>query len=253
MLPKTVNLFVVLVVVAIPEGLPLTTQVSLAFSVLRMYKQDRILLRKQDALEKLAEANEMIIGKSNILTTGRMKVKQFHLEGVTKQNARPDTILNCELNDQTLRLVQEGILYNNSAYVQMGETKFVPVGDGTEVGLLKFLQNADVPIHTEINRRFDIQRVVAQVPLRQTSPGLFYTACAVDEGDDFINIHIKGAPDAVLPLAQYIAGPGAELQALDESQKAFFRVEVDKMAATPLRVIAFAHAEIQKTEWEQML
>jgi len=75
MLPETINLFVVLVVVAIPEGLPLTTQVSLAFSVLRMYRQDRILLRKQDALEKIAEANEMIIGKSNILTTGKMKVK----------------------------------------------------------------------------------------------------------------------------------------------------------------------------------
>jgi magnesium-transporting ATPase (P-type) len=45
-LPENVNLFVVLIVVAIPEGLPLTIQVSLAFSVMRMFKQDRILLRK---------------------------------------------------------------------------------------------------------------------------------------------------------------------------------------------------------------
>jgi len=37
-LPKTVNLIVVLVVVAIPEGLPLTIQISLAFSVMRMFK-----------------------------------------------------------------------------------------------------------------------------------------------------------------------------------------------------------------------
>jgi len=116
-LPETVNLFVVLVVVAIPEGLPLTIQISLAFSVMRMYRKDRILLRRQDALEKIAEANEFLIGKSNVLTTGKMKVKQFLLEGVTKQNARPDTILNCELSDQTIKLVQEGILYNNSAYV----------------------------------------------------------------------------------------------------------------------------------------
>jgi cation transport ATPase len=42
---------------------------------MRMFRKDKILLRKQDALEKIAEANELIIGKSNILTTGRMKVK----------------------------------------------------------------------------------------------------------------------------------------------------------------------------------
>jgi Ca2+-transporting ATPase len=74
-LPKCVNLIVVLVVVAIPEGLPLTIQISLAFSVMRMYKQDGILLRKQDSLEKIAQANEMMIGKTNVLTSGKMKVK----------------------------------------------------------------------------------------------------------------------------------------------------------------------------------
>jgi magnesium-transporting ATPase (P-type) len=56
-LPKTVNLIVVLVVVAIPEGLPLTIQISLAFSVMRMFKKDSILLRKQESLERIAEAN----------------------------------------------------------------------------------------------------------------------------------------------------------------------------------------------------
>ena len=93
----------------------------------------------------------------------------------------------------------------------MGETKFVPVGSNTEVGLLKFLQNADIPIHTEINRRFDVKRVIAQVPLRSSSPGSFYTACAVAEGDNFVNIHIKGAPEALIPMAQFICGPGGEL------------------------------------------
>ena len=128
----------------------------------------------------------------------------------------------------------------------MGATKFVPVGNATEVGLLKFLQNADIPIHTEINRRFDVERVIAHVPLRSSSAGLFYTACAVDEGDGYINIHIKGAPEAVLPLAQYICGDAGALQNLDEAAQAQFLQEIDTMAATPLRVIAFAHAEMPR-------
>jgi magnesium-transporting ATPase (P-type) len=44
-LPKTINLIVVLVIVAIPEGLPLTIGVSLAFSVIRMYSYDKILVK----------------------------------------------------------------------------------------------------------------------------------------------------------------------------------------------------------------
>lgn len=43
-LPKIINLIVVLVVVAIPEGLPLTIGISLAFSVIRMYCNDKILV-----------------------------------------------------------------------------------------------------------------------------------------------------------------------------------------------------------------
>lgn len=119
----------------------------------------------------MAEANDFIIGKSNILTRGDQKVRAFYLEGQTKMCNRDDTFLNCELKQDTIRLVQEGILYNNSAYVQMGEKKFVPVGDGTEVGLLKFLQNADIPIHTEINRRYDTNRVIAHVPMRHATAG----------------------------------------------------------------------------------
>ena len=47
--PKTINLFVFLIVVDIPEGLLLTVEISLAFSEMRMYKSDKILVKKLDA------------------------------------------------------------------------------------------------------------------------------------------------------------------------------------------------------------
>jgi hypothetical protein len=43
--------------------------------------------------------------------------------------------------------IKESILYNVEAKVEMDDTTYVPVGNGTEVGLLKFLQDADIPIH----------------------------------------------------------------------------------------------------------
>lgn len=141
-------------------------------------------------------------------------------------------------------------MYNNSAYVQMGDTKFVPVGDNTEVGLLKFLQNADIPIHTEILRRYDSNIVIASVPLRTKSAGMFYTACAVNEGDGMVSIHIKGAPAAILPLASHICGEAGQAYVLDDDSRASFIREVEKMAANPLRVIALAHGSISRNTWE---
>jgi len=78
--PKSVNIAFVLLVVAVPEGLPLTVGVSLAFSVMRMYRNDGIFLKRQDSLEKIAKVDEFIVGKTSVITTGKMKVKQFLLE-----------------------------------------------------------------------------------------------------------------------------------------------------------------------------
>jgi magnesium-transporting ATPase (P-type) len=49
-LPLHINLVAVFVVVAVPEGLPMTVGISLAFSVLRMFRE-RILVRKLEAPE----------------------------------------------------------------------------------------------------------------------------------------------------------------------------------------------------------
>lgn len=95
-LPQHINLVVVLIVVAIPEGLPLTVGVSLAFSVMKMY-HDRILVRKLDAPEKMGGIEEIACGKTATITQNDMKVHWFYLEGNNIKNSRKDTFLHCEL------------------------------------------------------------------------------------------------------------------------------------------------------------
>lgn len=84
-----------LIVVSIPEGLPLTIGISLAFSVLEMFNDDRILVRKLDAPEKMAGCEELLVGKTAILTQNKMKVHTFYLEGNVMKNSRKDTFLHC--------------------------------------------------------------------------------------------------------------------------------------------------------------
>jgi hypothetical protein len=75
-----------------------------------------------------------------------MKVARFYCQESTIINSRKNTILNCELGLDTIEKIKDSILYNCESRVEMDATSFVPVGNGTEVGLLKFLQDADIPI-----------------------------------------------------------------------------------------------------------
>ena len=135
-----------MIIVAIPEGLPLTVGISLAFSVMKMYNSDKILVRKLDAPEKMGEIEEIIIGKTGTITQAEMKVAKFWCEDSTIINSRKNTILNCELAQISVERIKESILYNCDSRVEMDSTNFIPVGNPTEVGLLKFLQDADIPI-----------------------------------------------------------------------------------------------------------
>ena len=68
---------IVIVIVAVPEGLPLAVTLSLAYSVMRM-KNDGILVRNLDAPEMMGKVDEIITGKTGTLTTAEMKVDQFY-------------------------------------------------------------------------------------------------------------------------------------------------------------------------------
>lgn len=140
------NIAVVLIVVSVPEGLPLTIGVSLAFSVMKMYSQ-KILVRKLDAPEKMGGVDEIVCGKTATLTKNKMQVHEFFVENRYIKNTRKDTFVHCDLSIEAKTRIKECILWNSEAKVEMDVTTYVPVGNGTEVGLLKFLQDADIPIH----------------------------------------------------------------------------------------------------------
>jgi magnesium-transporting ATPase (P-type) len=90
---------------------------------------------------------EILCGKSGTITTANMKVAVMKIQGMDVNNTRKDTLLNCKLTPETLDLVKQSILYNTEARVEMDDTTYVPVGNSTEVSLLKFLQDAEIPVH----------------------------------------------------------------------------------------------------------
>jgi hypothetical protein len=70
------------------------------------------------------------------------------------RNQRKNTLFNCDLDDSVIELIKESILFNCESRVEMDDKAFyVPVGNPTEVGFLKFLQDAEIPIHDDIKQK----------------------------------------------------------------------------------------------------
>lgn len=68
---------ITVIVVAVPEGLPLAVTIALAFSVMKMKKENN-LVRKLHASETMGGANEICTDKTGTLTQNKMSVMKFY-------------------------------------------------------------------------------------------------------------------------------------------------------------------------------
>ena len=243
-LTSQINFIVVLIVVSVPEGLPLAIGVSLAFSVMKMYG-DNLLVRKLDAPEKMGAIEEILCGKTGTITTGNMKIANFFIEGKEVKNSRKNTIFNCELSDETKRRVQESVLYNCEARVEMDSVNYVPVGSGTEVGFLRFLQDADVPIHLLIQKK--LGRVIASCPhSTQTKRSAVVLESPDEEGQ--VIIYVKGAPEVIADSCSHkLMNDGIHDYTEDDRSSIYSKTH--EFATNRLRVLGFSYRVMDKDTW----
>ena len=105
---------ITIIVVAIPEGLPLAVTISLAYSVGKM-KDENCLVRRIDASETMGGADQICTDKTGTLTKNQMETKAIYVFG--KVIAEGD-LLQWTLNDATRDHIVDSVLYNCSSYVE---------------------------------------------------------------------------------------------------------------------------------------
>lgn len=127
---------VTVVVIAVPEGLPLAVTISFAFSVMKM-KLENNLVRKLQSSETMGGANEICTDKTGTLTKNQMTVKEFYTMDTVFQG-RPSNFRDLK----TAELMAEGVLYNCSARIERNDRgEQEPKGNVTEQGLLRCLMD----------------------------------------------------------------------------------------------------------------
>jgi len=220
----------------------MTIGISLAHSVLYMYEKDNILIRDLQAPERLGLVNEICIGKTGTMTTEDMKVVSFYIQNAFHKNDRLNSIHKCSINEQILQLLYESIVFNSSAYIEMNENSFyVPQGQGTEVSLMKWLQDADIAVHQIIQRKEG--RVLYTMPFDSSKK---YSLIAVQHPtyEDKVRVYVKGAPEVVMEkCTQSIDELGNPMQ-WESEEAALPGMIQDKMTQYGHRVIAFASKDI---------
>lgn len=281
-----VTQFVTIIIVAVPEGLPLTITISLAYSVTRM-KDDGLLIKNLNSPEVNARINQIIIGKTGTLTKGdNLKVKQFYVQSKTIQSKRVDTLFNTKLNEGVIEKIQDSFLFNTEARIEMtDQARFAPVGNATEVALIKFLQDADIPVQHLIKRK--IGKVEFQLPFscenkfsiiavrydeeeRGQQAEKVRSSLRGEEGEEevyaepekieeeeltkkasgFVRVFVKGSPESVLRMCEHEFNEQGEIIKIDNHGHLLDNTVSIGFTKPGLRTLAFAYRDYPVAEFE---
>ena len=177
---QTLMIAVTLVVVAVPEGLPMAVTLSLAYSMRRMLKTNN-LVRKMHACETMGATTVICTDKTGTLTQNLMSVDEMKIYGDTPKE-----------------VIAEGIAVNSTASIDFSDkSKPQILGNPTEGALLLWLNNKGV----DYRSIRESVKTVAEVPF---STERKYMATIVEsvalKGKKVL--YVKGAPEIVFGLCR---------------------------------------------------
>ena len=106
---------ITIVVVAVPEGLPLAVTISLAYSVNQMRKEKN-LVRKLEAAETMGGANEILTDKTGTLTENKMTVVQIYAKQKLIKSLKELAMLDGS-SLETQEMILSGCAVNSNSHI----------------------------------------------------------------------------------------------------------------------------------------
>lgn len=221
---------VTLVVVSVPEGLPMSVTISLALSMNRMLKTNN-LVRKMHACETMGAATVICTDKTGTLTQNQMRVAStlfYAMETTGPDDGLPG------------RLVREGIAVNSTANLSRDGGSVRTLGNPTEAALLLWLNDAGC----------DYEQVRASTPtLSQLTFSTERKYMATVVASPTVGrrvLYVKGAPEIVLGHCVHVMVPGgvrpvSTLQADIEARLLAYQNQA-------MRTLGFAYKALEDTD-----
>ena len=229
-----VNAFIIavtVIVVAIPEGLPMAVTIALAYSVDKM-KREHNLVKHLDKSEAMGNVNNVCTDKTGTLTLGVMQVCAFFIEGQDIKIPRD------KINDQDLRDLVWNCIYKNITVVETLDDKGKPVlnGDMTEKALYTYLKEASYPL--EGNRKGNFV-----LPFKSDYK---YMMNIYKENDGYI-LYAKGAPERVAAFFTKFRVAGGQEEDYEEHKQELLDKQAE-YAEDSMRTLIFGYKKLTEEE-----
>ncbi len=206
---------IVLIVAAVPEGLPTIVAVSLALNIIKMSKENA-LVKKMIACETIGCVNIICSDKTGTLTENRMTVQKIYTGG--------ELIDPEQLKDEMLL---KNYCINSNANISEEDGSWSFIGNPTEGSLLAAAAKAGVD-YQALRQAADIVRVF---PFSSQNKDM--STIVRENGKEIL--YVKGNPEKIISLCTGISE--------EEKEKNFHLMEEFQNKAG--RLLAFAHKELE--------
>jgi len=232
---KIFTVAVTIVVVAVPEGLPLAVTLTLAYSMRKMMA-DKALVRRLSACETMGSATTICSDKTGTLTFILMTVVEAYICG--KKIDPPNN--TSELPSGVTSLLIEGVAQNTTGSVFLPEGgKDVEVsGSPTEKAILQWGVN--------LGMNFEAVRLESSIihafPFNSEKKR---GGVAVKRPDSQVHVHWKGAAEIVLAACTTYMDSNEQLVPLDDEKVEYFKKAIIDMASGSLRCVAIAYRPLK--------
>ncbi|XP_043720891.1 calcium-transporting ATPase 12, plasma membrane-type-like [Telopea speciosissima] len=228
-----------IVMVAIPEGLPLAVTLTLAYSVKRIMA-DHALVHKLSACEAMGSVTTICTDKTGTLTLNKMEVSEFWVgeEAVTEDASKV-------IAPNVLQFLQEGVSLNTTGAVYRSYSGTVPdfSGSPTEKAILSWAVLDLGTAVDEVKQSCTVLHVEAFNSEKKRSGVLMR-----NNREKVICVHWKGAAEIILALCSSYFGRTGTAKPMNEAERMKFEQIIKGMADKGLRCIAFASKPVSEVE-----
>lgn len=209
---------VTLIVVSVPEGLPMSVTLSLALNMRRMLATNN-LVRKMHACETMGAVTVICTDKTGTLTQNKMQVYETQFPILKEEHS----------------LVADSMAVNSTAFLERKGEEFIPIGNPTEGALLLWLHQQGY----DYDHLRESVKIISQLPF---STERKYMA-TLAEKDGRRTLYIKGAPEIILRHSKNYLSTEAKKCSIEEYQPTVEKQLMDYQNMA-MRTLGFAIAEI---------
>ncbi|KAK6939714.1 Cation-transporting P-type ATPase, C-terminal [Dillenia turbinata] len=230
---------VTIVVVAVPEGLPLAVTLSLAFAMKKMMN-DKALVRHLAACETMGSSTTICSDKTGTLTTNHMTVVKACICGKIKQvpHLKESLSIHSDIPDSVIKILLESIFNNTGGEIVVNkDSKIEILGTPTESAILEY----GLSLGGDFQAVRQASKILKVEPFNSTKKRM---GVVVEVPGGGLHAHCKGASEIVLAACDKVLDSSGEVVPLDEKSLGHLTKTIEQFASEALRTLCLAYMEI---------